>query len=158
MIHSLHEGWGRPLRIQRRRTKGWRRPPGTVYVGRPSKWGNPFQFVWCDPDDAKRGLSAYREWVAAQIKGRPAQTHRIAEVYAKPAGLTAADLHRLRGKALACWCRLCPAHANGKPLGVDCPACAPCHADVLLELANPKSRTSPVTDDEMMDCYQFGKV
>lgn len=31
-----------PKRIQRRRTKGWRMPPNTVYVGRPTRWGNPF--------------------------------------------------------------------------------------------------------------------
>jgi len=31
-----------PQRLQRRRTKGWRMPPGAVYVGRPTEWGNPF--------------------------------------------------------------------------------------------------------------------
>jgi len=31
-----------PRRIQRKRTKGWRMPPNTVYVGRPTVWGNPF--------------------------------------------------------------------------------------------------------------------
>ncbi|MBK7274882.1 MAG: DUF4326 domain-containing protein [Actinomycetales bacterium] len=31
-----------PQRIQRQRTKGWRMPEGAVYVGRPTKWGNPF--------------------------------------------------------------------------------------------------------------------
>ena len=31
-----------PIRIQRRRAKGWRMPEGAVYVGRPTKWGNPF--------------------------------------------------------------------------------------------------------------------
>ncbi|WP_372897591.1 DUF4326 domain-containing protein, partial [Stieleria sp.] len=31
-----------PTRHQRRRTKGYRMPPGVVYVGRPGKWGNPF--------------------------------------------------------------------------------------------------------------------
>lgn len=31
-----------PKRIQRKRTKGWKMQPNTVYVGRPSKWGNPF--------------------------------------------------------------------------------------------------------------------
>ena len=31
-----------PIRIQRKRTKGWRMPPNTVYVGRPMIWGNPF--------------------------------------------------------------------------------------------------------------------
>jgi len=43
----------------------------------------------------------------------------------------------LAGHDLACWCGLCDAHrALGKPLGVDCPDCKPCHADVLLALAN----------------------
>lgn len=32
----------KPQRIQRQRTKGWRMPPNTVYVGRPSIFGNPF--------------------------------------------------------------------------------------------------------------------
>ena len=32
-----------PKRVQRRRTKGWRKPPNTVYIGRSSKWGNPFR-------------------------------------------------------------------------------------------------------------------
>ena len=31
-----------PKRIQRKRTKGWRKPENTVNVCRPSKWGNPF--------------------------------------------------------------------------------------------------------------------
>src|SRR3990167_5429086 len=31
-----------PTRVQRRRTKGWRMPENTVYVGRPTKWGNNF--------------------------------------------------------------------------------------------------------------------
>jgi hypothetical protein len=32
----------KPRRIQRRRAKGWRMPAGAVYVGRRSKWGNPY--------------------------------------------------------------------------------------------------------------------
>lgn len=46
------------------------------------------------------------------------------------------NLPRLRGKSLACWCRLCPAHAAGKPFDVDCSDCAPCHADTLGWVAN----------------------
>ena len=42
----------------------------------------------------------------------------------------------LAGKNLGCWCALCETHKDGKPLGVHCSACAPCHADVLLLLAN----------------------
>lgn len=34
-----------PNRIQRERTTGWRMPEGAVYVGRPTKWGNPFRVV-----------------------------------------------------------------------------------------------------------------
>jgi Domain of unknown function (DUF4326) len=33
-----------PIRIKRERTKGWRMPPNTIYVGRGSEWGNPFTF------------------------------------------------------------------------------------------------------------------
>jgi hypothetical protein len=49
----------------------------------------------------------------------------------------ALPLEELRGKNLACWCRLCARHAEtGLPAGTDCPDCAPCHADVLLAIAN----------------------
>ena len=33
-----------PERIQRRRTRGWRMPVRAVYVGRPTRWGNPFDW------------------------------------------------------------------------------------------------------------------
>ncbi len=33
-----------PQRIQRKREKGWRMPDGAVYVGRGTKWGNPFAY------------------------------------------------------------------------------------------------------------------
>ena len=33
-----------PMRIQRRRTKGFRLPPGTLCVTRPGPWGNPFNW------------------------------------------------------------------------------------------------------------------
>jgi hypothetical protein len=46
-------------------------------------------------------------------------------------------LEDIRGRNLACWCRLCDAHAaKGLPLGVTCADCDPCHAHVLLEIAN----------------------
>ena len=73
-------------------------PPDAVYVGRPSKWGNPY----------KIGKDGTREEVIA--KYRRMITDPINDVY---------DLEELRGRDLVCWCA---------PL--------PCHADVLLELAN----------------------
>lgn len=115
----------RPKRIQRKRTKGWRMPEGAVYVGRPTIWGNPFV---CD--DPAKAVAAYR----AKCK---IGTHEF-NLSIGPGGLTIArDAHKnalhwafpefartyiytLRGKDLACWCALD----------------APCHADVLLKLAN----------------------
>jgi len=87
-------------------------PPDAVYVGRPSKWGNPFRMN--DPL-LPAGLSRMgkRRAVIAQYK----------EWLPKQADLMKA-LPELKGKDLVCWCA---------PL--------PCHADVLLELANKKTPT-----------------
>lgn len=95
-----------PDRIQRKRTKGWRMPTNCVYVGRPSKWGNPW-VIEAGDDDGTRYLAVenYREWVKELI--RRGLFH---------------DLEELRGRDLACWCRWDQ----------------PCHADVLLELANAR--------------------
>ena len=94
-----------PIRIQRKRTAGWRMPEGAVYVGRPTIWGNPWSVgtllvggAVLSPTGAKE---KYRDWVASQIR----------------TGVL--DLEKLVGHDLACWCAL----------GV------PCHADVLIELA-----------------------
>lgn len=101
-----------PKRIQRKRTKGWQMPDGAVYVGRPSKWGNPFvvgksvtiqlgdpPWVELPIETLAMAVNLYRNW--RQLEPPP-------------------DLHLLRGRDLACWC----------------PLDQPCHADVLLELAN----------------------
>jgi hypothetical protein len=70
----------RPIRIQRRRTPGWRKPPNTVCVNRitkdrPGKRGNPFTVEEYGREEAIR---RYREWIAGK------------------------DLSELRGKNLAC--------------------------------------------------------
>ena len=118
-----------PKRIQRRRTKGWRMPEGAVYVGRPTAWGNPDRVgdQWMPtasfPVFVERGINAAEATQAFAIRmtwgDHPASW-----------------LAPLRGHDLACWCQLCPRHADGLPLGESCADCAPCHADVLLELAN----------------------
>ena len=111
-----------PKRIQRLRTKGWRLPAGAIYVGRGSRLGNPY----------KTGEPA------SDIEGGPivrdaAEAVAMFRSRCKSLGVNTAFL---RGHDLACWCGLCDAHAAGLPLGVKCDTCAPCHADVLLELAN----------------------
>jgi hypothetical protein len=116
-----------PIRIKLSRTKGWRMPPNTVKVTRPSRWGNPFRIgghfmvgdtgtgyglrmSWCEslaPEPPKFTLIANAQ-MAVDFYRR-----LLANGYHK-------DFSELRGKNLACWCALG----------------APCHADVLLELAN----------------------
>lgn len=45
-------------RIQRRRQRGWRAPPGVVYVGRPTRWGNPYETAEEYREHVLPGLSA----------------------------------------------------------------------------------------------------
>jgi hypothetical protein len=121
-----------PRRIRLSRRKGWRMPAGAVKVDRSTPWGNPFRVGLaacgcrsageCDHNVFNRETAA--EAVAA-FRDRARSPRRTARIRAA-----------LRGRDLACWCALCPAHADGLPLGVSCDACAPCHADVLLAVAN----------------------
>jgi hypothetical protein len=68
-------------------------PANAVSVTRPGKWGNPYTV---EEYGREQAIRLYREWLAGK------------------------DLSELRGKNLACYCKLDE----------------PCHADVLLELAN----------------------
>lgn len=97
-------------RIQRKRTKGWKMPPNTVYVGRPTKWGNPFVM---DGEGSDWAVKEFRVWLSRL-------SMRLNGVYHEERNAILNHLGYLRGKNLACWC----------------PLDQPCHADVLLELAN----------------------
>jgi len=111
-----------PKRIQLRRTKGWRKPEGAVNVARPTRWGNPFRPgpVWIEPfqptpDDSTPGV-AVGSLVILDLASVLAlyRQHIIGTFGAGHIG------RELAGKDLACWC----------------PLDQPCHADVLLEVAN----------------------
>lgn len=97
-----------PKRIQRKRTKGWRKPDNAVCVTRPSRWGNPF-------DSAER----FRLVLAGVIHGGTFEPALEISEFLRMQRI-AANLEDLRGKDLACFC----------------PLDKPCHADVLLEFAN----------------------
>ena len=80
---------GSPIRVQLSRKKGWRLPPNTVVVSRPSKWGNPFRFH------------------GTTNEGREKARAEAVELYKRNIGLlTNAIVQELRGKNLACWCPL----------------------------------------------------
>jgi hypothetical protein len=90
-------------------------PEGVVYVGRGSKWGNPFKVG--AHIRALNGLPLVIETPSMAVRlftGNAMEPH---------AGYVFRQNVRaeLRGKDLACWC----------------PLDQPCHADVLLEIAIP---------------------
>lgn len=55
-----------------------------VYIGRPSKWGNPFE-IGRDGRNREQVIAKYREWIQTQPD-------------------LMAALPELRGKVLGCWC------------------------------------------------------
>ena len=98
-----------PSRVTLSRTKGWKMPPNTVKVARPSIWGNPFHIPQDHPwKDAAWAVLQFSFWIN--------RLKTFAEHRSPP---TPIQITELRGKNLACWCKE-----------------GPCHADVLLELAN----------------------
>ena len=100
----------RPTRIQCRRTKGWKLPEGAIYVGRPTRWGNPFRIGEPFYRTAEDAVQRFKAGLTVAPLPHP-------ESYM---GRILTDIHLLRGKNLACWC----------------PLDQPCHADILLEIAN----------------------
>jgi hypothetical protein len=102
-----------PKRIRLSRAKGWRKPSGAIVVARPTIYGNPFVIgVDGDPNTVK---ALYREWLTRNLADD--------DPWGTPPVIRRADIEALRGFDLACWC----------------PPDQPCHADVLLELANQET-------------------
>lgn len=82
-----------------------------VYIGRPSKWGNPYTHI---PD--KETLAKY------VVKTREEAISSYKEYILNGEGKhLLKDLHELQSKTLGCWC-----YPNK------------CHGDILLELLNNK--------------------
>lgn len=126
----------KPVRVQLRRTKGWRMPPNTVSVARPGRWGNPH---WVNRwRDLATCIALFRNtvqgcWSPSAAKDLPdawaeasyEDHHRwLKRLGGHPLELVGPELS---GKNLACWCKIG----------------TPCHADVLLELANPSDHSAP---------------
>lgn len=116
-----------PKRIQRQRTKGWRMPENAVSVTRPGKWGNPFKVglwfkrltddwsVWSYDRNGERGPFGNE-----RVDTLEQSLELFGDYAPKRLRWDRAWLEPLRGKDLACWCK----------------EDAPCHADILLRLAN----------------------
>ncbi len=118
-----------PVRIQRKRIKGWRMPENTVSVTRPGKWGNPFKIGKYYAIGSLGFLEPVCKESIERAKSDSKYTfvkdaETAVELYRKyMEGLRLPDtegLKKLKGKNLACFCK------EGQV----------CHADVLLKLAN----------------------
>lgn len=101
-------------------------PAGAVYVGRPSVWANPYR-VMPNP-----GGGPFSKWLVEVPEAHgflECETRWKAHLEAvrlyQDRWIKLADLDALRseleGHDLVCWC----------------PRDMPCHAEVLLDLANP---------------------
>lgn len=114
-----------------RRVKDWRLPENTVVVGRPGKWGNPFRAQ----DTGTQYPSLNDEQIAGMLVSHFRDLLRAGGSLHYPNWLfwggqrgprdvsypSETEIRaELAGKSLACWC----------------PLDRPCHADVLLEVAN----------------------
>jgi len=129
---------GRPVRVQLRRTKGWRMPANTLKCDRTTTRGNPFVChrkgapgAHCrrvTPDATYCCLDTYEEWVRSGFEDRPSRCMSIMAGLDGLDGYPARTAHveavkAARGYNLACWCGL----------DVDC------HCDIQIELANTAS-------------------
>ena len=129
-----------PKRIQRK--YGQKMPPNAAYVGPGTKFATPFRIVrysdgaWAIKTDGTKKCgdilvrhchAFYLDKTKAQADAVicfnfslvPTEEASLMAFYAKSEEI-AAMIEGLRGKDLACWCK------EGDP----------CHADVLLEIAN----------------------
>ena len=136
------EGVVMPARIQRKRTRGWTAPLDPqgrkpVYVGRGTKWGNPWvvarnntisgwEVNWAGaepepPRGLKRSVPASGQRVAHALAVELYETW----LYSQPQRFVDRARQRLAGRSLMCWCA---------------PE-LPCHADVLLAIASGEEVT-----------------
>lgn len=140
--NQRQEAMSKPKRIQRRRTKGWKMPENCVCVTRPGKFGNPYWHIakFHGPEKAVEAfrMTATGVWNPTIMNQYPISYYDDHCEWLKSIVMHPLDFItcELCGKDLACWCALCENHKDGLPLGEKCSDCAPCHADVLLELAN----------------------
>lgn len=118
-----------PQRIQRKRTRGWRKPEGAVIVDRTSRYGNPFTVADCiaagfadnEADARKLCVAAYDAWLDSEPEYATVEPERREWILA--------NLDRLAGRDLVC----------------PCPPGGPCHGDSLIRRANPPAELAVVT-------------
>lgn len=109
-----------PIRIQRKRTKGYKLPINTVSVTRGTQFGNPF-IIGVHVANNHEAVEYFEAWALGLCMPRKPGAPIIPALDGFESLLFKEVVKtKLRGKNLACFCRLSE----------------PCHADILLKLAN----------------------
>ncbi|WP_417491853.1 DUF4326 domain-containing protein [Maricaulis sp.] len=100
--------------MQLRRTRGWRKPADAVVVTRATRWGNPYRVEhW----GVLGAVNRYRKDLV-----------QLGYVIGPKGKVTVEEIRAaLRGRPLACFCKLCD----------------PCHADVTAWVANSTGSLAP---------------
>ena len=113
-----------PIRHQRKRTKGWRKPEGAIIVDRTSKWGNPYTVEAAKHNSVssphQHAVDAFENWLKGNYCKLACNDINKLKTLRKTI-LT--NIHQLKGKDLVCFC----------------PLDKPCHADVLIRMANEQA-------------------
>lgn len=98
------------VRVQREYIPGWRLPGNTVFVGRPGRFCNPYKVT--NGRTPAEAVAMYEQVImtgAGWVHAKYRHAPSIETIK-----------RSLAGRNLACWC----------------PLDQPCHADVLLKIAN----------------------
>ncbi len=121
-------------RIQRKRVKGFKMPPNTQYVGRPTKWGNPVKVLaGCIYINAgyRRKILDPLVYYAQETANDVVELYKLilnGEQFKNPDlqywsnQFKNYDIQELKDKNLACFCNLS----------------LPCHVDVLIKKLSNK--------------------
>lgn len=115
-----------PERIRMSRQRPWRAEhPDAVVVARPGPWGNPYRVVRVGKTTwhVQHGSwlqGTFHSRTGAEARGEAVRAFRLMIEHDRAPWPLDMVRRELAGRDLACWC----------------PLDQPCHADVLLELAN----------------------
>lgn len=107
----------KPPRVQRQRTRAWRKPAAAVIVDRTTRYGNPWP-VPTGSDASRRhavAVDAYRRWLSGEHPDTQTRGLRVDD-----RRWILAHVHELAGRPL-CW---------------TCPPEMSCHADAFTRLSN----------------------
>lgn len=138
-----------PERIQLRRTKGWRKPEGAVNVARPTRWGNWYAVrpnrIPAGPPGSGRIKRAGPLWTIVHLSKHGHEDGPMWGAFTNEAEATEFAILLFRRSLEASFAdvdgdlnrEFYLRDLTGHDLGCYCPLDRPCHADVLLELANP---------------------